>query len=201
MGYGSEDPNTDTSQDQKSRPGTTTVVLMTKNSTTNKRHSGKKLSKCSQTEIFRIILFQLPFYFSRKITQLLHYPTSDFFIFLKCITGSVRRNYFTADPKAQVISWKDSRYLDKVFRHLGPAFRGVLFHNWNIREHLKKIPVWQKTESIEWLDSSLRRHTPPPLPSPSCLSFLRTSCVSPVELADGRGRGGRGAKSYDRVNS
>ncbi len=55
--------------------------------------------------------------------------------------------------------------------------------------------------SIERLDSSPRRHTPPPLPSASCVSSLRTSCVTPVEHTDGRERGGWGAKSSDREKS
>ncbi len=40
---------------------------------------------------------------------------------------------------------------------------------------------------------------PPPLPHPPVVSHHESSCVSPVDLADGRGGGGwPGAKSYDR---
>ncbi len=40
---------------------------------------------------------------------------------------------------------------------------------------------------------------PPPLSRQPVVSLSQSSCVTPIELTDGRGgRGGRGAKSYDR---
>ncbi len=51
-----------------------------------------------------------------------------------------------------------------------------------------KPTLWSSSESIEWFieDQAFLQ----------VVSFSQSSCVSPVELTDGRG-GGRGTKSYD----
>ncbi len=75
--------------------------------------------------------------------------------------------------------------------------------------NLRVVHTVSAPESIEWFiedQASLRSHDSAPRPPPSppspvsrCLSFSSFLChVSPVDLTDGRGGSGRGAKSENR---
>ncbi len=75
--------------------------------------------------------------------------------------------------------------------------------------NLRVVHTVSAPESIKWFiedqaslrsqDSAPRPPPSPPSPVSRCLSFSSFLChVSPVDLTDGRGGSGRGAKSYDR---
>jgi hypothetical protein len=65
------------------------------------------------------------------------------------------------------------------------------------REYLR---IYRGPEAFFRSSGSAPRPTPPPLSRQQLVSHCQSSCVSPVELTDGRGggEGWRGAKSYDR---
>jgi hypothetical protein len=60
--------------------------------------------------------------------------------------------------------------------------------------------IYRGPEAFLRSSGSAPRPTPSPLSCQQLVSHCQSSCVSPVELTDGRGVGGgwRGAKSYDR---